>query len=583
MSSTVNPVSPLSISDANLPIALRPAIDFPPVRASIFDDPGDEKSWHASQRSDALSEFYADRDPSWYRSAIAPLKGADRVLDLGCGPGLTLQALLDQGCTSVLGVDRWPAFVANSTPEAPIVAHDLTLPMPFLESGSFDGVLSHYALDYVSPICMRQVLREAHRLLAPGGRLVVYVAAIGLGGGDEARTVSYSPTALRTLLSEAGFDEIDVRAASGGRNSIARAQRSAKDLDFGRGEAREAVAEIAGDTQVSAAFTGEPEAIRCELTSRSDSATFVFALPPAESAGDRVSVCARALRSVSGGTELQVWVWRGFTPIAIECARVELDATEMRLSSDEGCQQVSVWCPGELSLEPPGNAYTLPDDLPRGDALGPAERGEEGRQIVVEPAQAEPVDEVDLGPGRNRFLVGRASALDLDAADRMWLAGRLHGIALSSSELDKGRMRELLLWAGWRQSLIFLGGLDWVAMLAAASQREAELQGPVVLVDPALSGAGPARALPPELAAFAQENDRRFVLLGGEGRDRSARADLQSIRRRLLHGGSPGSGNDGLQEAGENLRHLTERTLLMRLRQARGFSPAEVGRRSSCQ
>jgi SAM-dependent methyltransferase len=562
---------------------LRPAIDFPPVRDSIFDDPGDEKSWHASQRSDALSDFYADREPSWYSSAIAPLRGADRVLDLGCGPGLTLQALLDQGCSSVLGVDRWPAFTVNSTPEAPVVAHDLTLPMPFLASSSFDGVLSHYALDYVSPICMRQVLREAHRLLAPGGLLLVYVAAIGLGGGDEARTVSYSPAVLRALLHEAGFDDVDVQAASEGRNSVAKARRPADDLDPAGADAREAAVDIEGDTQISAAFSGKPEAVRCELTGGGDSATFVLELPAAESAGERTSVCARALRPTRGGTELQLWVWRGHIPVVAECARLEFDVAAMRLrGAGEGCEHISIWCPQESTVEPPGNAYSRLGDLPGGDALSLAERGEEGRQIVVEPARGRPADAIDsLGPGRNRFLVRRASGLDLDTADREWLSGHTHGIVLAAEELSEGRICELLLWAGWRQSLVFLVGPDWSAILAAASQREAELRGPVILVDPALSGDAPARALPPELAAFAEANDRRFVLLGGESRDRSARADLQSIRRHLLHGGPPGGEDGGLREATENLRHLTERTLLMRLRQARGFSPAEVGRRSS--
>ncbi len=88
VSPSVKSVSPLPISDPDLPIAMRPAVEFPPARGSIFDDPGDEKSWHASQRSESLSRYYEGREPSWYASAITPLKGADRVLDLGCGPGL---------------------------------------------------------------------------------------------------------------------------------------------------------------------------------------------------------------------------------------------------------------------------------------------------------------------------------------------------------------------------------------------------------------------------------------------------------------------------------------------------------------
>jgi SAM-dependent methyltransferase len=577
--------SPLLIS-AHLPVALRPVVDYPSVRGSVFDDPGDEKSWHISQRSDALSRFYAGREPAWYGSAISSLKGAERVLDLGCGPGLALQALLEQGCSSVLGVDRWPDFAANSTPETPIIAHDLSLPMPFLESGSFDGVFSHYALDYVSPICLRQVLREARRLLAPGGRLVIYVAAVGLGGGDEARTVSYTPAVLRVLLDEAGFAEIDVQAASEGRNSIAKARRGADGLDAGQAKSQEVAAHIEGDTQLTAAFSGDLDAVQCEVMGEEGrTATFVFELSPADSIdAGRVSVCARALVQATGGTELQLWVWRGLTPVAMECARLEFAATELRLgAAGSGCEHVSTWRPGELPVEPVGNAHSRFEDLRPGDALSVAERGEEGRQVVVEPARPLPPDAAEqLGPGRNRFLVKRASGLDLDTADREWLGGRLHGIALGVVDLDRKGAREWLLWAAWRQAMVYLDGPSWKSIFLSASEREDELGSPLILVDPAASGDGPLEAPPPELIDFATAGNRRFVLLGPECLDLVDQADLRAIRRHLLYSGPRGDNESELPEgANENLRYLTERTLLMRLRQAHGFSPAQVGRRSS--
>jgi SAM-dependent methyltransferase len=578
--------SPLLISNANLPVALRPLVHFSPVRGSIFDDPGDEKSWHISQRSEALSRFYAGREPAWYRSAIASLEDAERVLDLGCGPGLALQALLEQGCSSVLGVDRWPDFAANSTPEAPIIAHDLSLPMSFLESGSFDGVFSHYALDYVSPICLRQVLREARRLLAPGGQLVIYVAAVGLGGGDEARTASYTPAVLRVLLDEAGFAEIDVQAASEGRNSIAKARRGADDLDVGRADSREVAVHVEGDTQVTAAVSGNPQAVQCEVVGKEGrTATFVLelALGDPVDAG-RVSVCARALAQAAAGTELQLWVWRGLTLAAVECARLEFAAAELRLSAaGSGCEHVSTWQPGELALEPVGNAHSRFEDLRPGDALSVAERGEEGRHIVVEPARPLSPDAAEqLGPGRNRFLVKRMSGLDFDVADGEWLAGRLHGIALSVEDLDRRGAREWLLWAAWRQAMVYLGGPDWRSILLAASGKEDELRSPLILVDPAASGDGPSEAPPAELIDFVTADNRRFALLGSKCLDLMDQAGLRAIRRHLLVSGLYGDGGAEPPEgANENLRYLTERTQLMRLRQAHGFSPAEVGRRSS--
>ncbi len=579
MAVLVKSISPVPIADPNLPIALRPALDFSPRRGSIFDDPGDERSWHVSQRAEGLSEYYAGRDPSWYAAAIAPLAGAERVLDLGCGPGLALRALRGQGSSSVLGIDRWPAFAAKSTPEAPIVAHDLTLPMPFLESGSFDGVLSHYALDYVSPICARQVLREAHRVLAPGGRLVLYLAAIGLAGGDESRTIPYSPPVVRTLLAEAGFDEVEVGESSNGRNTVARARRG--DGAAGAQPPGEPWTRIGGDTQLSAAFRSG-DSLRLELAGAGGTVTFRVELPsPGVGDGSRVAVCARTQRRRGGGTELQLWAWRGFAPLVAERALVELDAEEMRIAvGGAAAEHASAWSPAELSLEPRGNAYARIADLPEGGELSEAERGAEGRQIVVESAADAAVGWDRLGPGRNRFLVRPASRLDLATLDREWLAGKLHGVAVTADELGAGGLRELLLWTGWRQSLLYLEGADWAEILAAAEQRQAEMGGAVVLVDPALAASPPPASPDAGIVAFAAAHDRAFVLLGASSHKRTSAADLVALAGRLLLAGPAAPGPE-VGDADESLRHLTERALLMRLRQAHGYSPAEVGRREA--
>jgi SAM-dependent methyltransferase len=572
----VKSISPVPIADPDLPIALRPAHEFPPVRSSVFDDPGDEKSWHASQRSDKLLQHYEGREPSWYASAVAPLAGSERVLDLGCGPGLALQALLEQGSSAVLGVDRWPAFVAGSTPEAPILAHDLTLPMPFLESGSFDGVLSHYALDYVSPICIRQILREAHRVLAPGGRLVVYLAAIGLGGGDESRTVSYSPQAMRTLLAEAGFEQVEADLSPNGRNTKVTGRSADGPPDGLEAQPPGAAATtIEGDTQLSASFSGTGEGLTIELAGRQRGVSISVEQPPPQHADESdLSVCARAQTS-AGATMLQLWTWCGRSPVVSECVRLEFAATEMRVeASGGGIRHLDVWKPAELLLEPPGNAYARLEDVSAPDQGSEAE----GRQVVVGVA----VDSIGaswdrLGKGRNRFLIAQPSA-DTPSLDREWLAGRIHGIALAAGELGGEERRDLLLWAGWRQCLLYLGGAEWGAIQAAVERRRAEMEGPVVLVDPALASAGPPSPLPDGTATLVSESERFFVLLDPESEKGLGAADLARLSAHLLLGG-PQAGREARGDADETLRYLTERTLLMRLRQTSGHGWAEVGRR----
>lgn len=512
------------------------------MRGSVFDDPGDEKSWHVSQRSENLQQYYEGREPYWYATAVAPFAEAERVLDLGCGPGLALRALRDLGCSTVLGVDRWPAFVAGAAAETPIVAHDLSLPMPFLESASFDGVLSHYALDYVSPICVRQVLREAHRVLAPGGLLVIYLAGIGLAGGDESRTIAYSPAVMRALLEEAGFEGLEVEASSNGRNTVARARRSIG-VEPAEGAPRQAVA-IDGDTQLSASFPAGGERIGLELSGEGRKLLVSADLPAGrEETGEPLSLCARVPNSRIGGTELQLCAWRGHAPLIAERLLVEFPVTELRVAEPAvEAGHVSVWRPGELALEPPGNAR------------------------------------VDL-TARDQLLVPARLAPDLGAADREWLAGEIHGVVATSAELRGEDLRALLLWCGWRQCPLYLTATDWAETLATVRRRRDELTGPVVLVDPAVSDDRPAQPLPDELVEFALDGDRFLVLLGAGGVELAAPADLARLARRLLLGVGATADAAVRRDAGETLRYLTERTLLMRLRQAKGRSWAEVGRR----
>jgi ubiquinone/menaquinone biosynthesis C-methylase UbiE len=106
----------------------------------------------------------------------ADVEAGERVLDLACGTGeLARRMLEEEAQTQIAGVDLAPAMVGRARAKLDAYsevrieqadAHDL----PFAD-GSFDAVVCANTFHYFTH--PRQVLREARRVLRPGGRLVV--------------------------------------------------------------------------------------------------------------------------------------------------------------------------------------------------------------------------------------------------------------------------------------------------------------------------------------------------------------------------------------------------------------------------
>ncbi len=106
------------------------------------------------------------------------------VLDLGCGPGLTLGRLTGAGLFAV-GLDPSPAFSAEAAASGP-VARGRGQALP-LRDASLDGVFCECVLSATGDAAA--CLGEIARVLRPGGRLVVsdlYLRAGGPPGPDAA-------------------------------------------------------------------------------------------------------------------------------------------------------------------------------------------------------------------------------------------------------------------------------------------------------------------------------------------------------------------------------------------------------------
>jgi len=122
-------------------------------------------------RSNETSPFNA----LYERPAIIALAGDVRdlrVLDAGCGAGAHAAELAARGAL-VTGLDLSTGLIRIARerlgPDVALHVGDLSNPLPF-GNGAFDLVLSSLVMHYIAD--WGPTLREFHRVLGPGGRLV---------------------------------------------------------------------------------------------------------------------------------------------------------------------------------------------------------------------------------------------------------------------------------------------------------------------------------------------------------------------------------------------------------------------------
>lgn len=138
---------------------------------------------HEPGRYDALHRllFFGQRGAAYAElAALAGIRAGDRVLDLGCGTGEFTRAAADlAGPTGhVLGVDLAEEMVAyaraqgtdrRARPEYAVMdAGALTEP-----DASYDVVVTALALHHLAEATRDRAMAEAHRVLRPGGHLLV--------------------------------------------------------------------------------------------------------------------------------------------------------------------------------------------------------------------------------------------------------------------------------------------------------------------------------------------------------------------------------------------------------------------------
>ena len=109
-------------------------------------------------------------------------KGAQRILDLGCGTGRTLLALAGARVPELVGLDLSPHMLAEAAKklapfrERVLLIEENLVTAPSLAPASFDLVCCLFStLGLVQPAAARQqAVRRAAELLRPGGRFILH-------------------------------------------------------------------------------------------------------------------------------------------------------------------------------------------------------------------------------------------------------------------------------------------------------------------------------------------------------------------------------------------------------------------------
>jgi malonyl-CoA O-methyltransferase len=150
-------------------------------------------------------------------AGIAPMAAGRHVLELGCGTGRNLMVLSGAGAASVTGCDLSAGMLAAARAKAPmlsLVSADVADALPFCD-GAADLVLFCLVLEHVAALA--PPLREARRMLRPGGRLVIVeihpdLAAQGVAAHFRDRdevvhmpTFAHRPEDFEQAAAEAGL------------------------------------------------------------------------------------------------------------------------------------------------------------------------------------------------------------------------------------------------------------------------------------------------------------------------------------------------------------------------------------------
>ncbi|TDE56046.1 class I SAM-dependent methyltransferase [Nonomuraea mesophila] len=190
---------------------------------------------------DAVATRYAEDIPPQYRAeplshAMIPVfaelvqaHGGGSVADVGCGPG-HVTAHLDSLGVTVFGVDLSPEMIVLARSRHPELRFEVgTMEALKVEDAALAGVLANYSIIHTPPERLPETFAEFHRVLAPGGHLL-----LGFQAHEDPTKVGESFDHLVSLAYRHSPDHIAGLLLSAGLTEVARLVIS-PDLDPRRG------------------------------------------------------------------------------------------------------------------------------------------------------------------------------------------------------------------------------------------------------------------------------------------------------------------------------------------------------------
>jgi SAM-dependent methyltransferase len=165
---------------------------------------------------DTLRDRPLDRAILGAFAEVVSAGGNGQVADLGCGPGHITAYLDGLGLgLAAFGVDASPAMIRLARQAYPSLRFDVgSMAALDIADGALGGVLSRWSVIHTPPPELPVILAEFHRVLAPGGHLLIAFSA----SDDPAQpaqvfdhTVApayrWWPDHLAALLRESGLAE----------------------------------------------------------------------------------------------------------------------------------------------------------------------------------------------------------------------------------------------------------------------------------------------------------------------------------------------------------------------------------------